>query len=635
MKRKILIPLLSLLAAAGAFAQSPQQEAMERIRSNDRYRWGEARSASFDEARERAREDLIAKLKTVLVQHSAINNEEFTSTTVATTVGAIENLAEIYYQDDKGQHVAMVYVTEEDLRRAEEERRDLIREFIDMGRSHEQQLNISEALKYYTWAQRLLETFSDKVEIDTPDSGKRSAAAWLANHIPAMLSNISITIPQEKITEDPSDYDRYLINIEASYCGKPVSMLDLAYFNGEKMVSPVHCKNGEGVLAFPDIANMKSVNVRVLYDYPQEGRLYSPTVAAVYSKGFRRMAFDERSSLNLPLNVAQQVASRAESTHDVVAAPLTDAVEIADAAPVVKDPRKTCDRTFAEQSEGYIGMMRRVEEAIRSRNYQSVAADFTPEGFRLFEMMMGSGKVTLTKNTTNYKIEKADKFLRGKGPSVAIKNGKHISKEKIVFRFDSVQNKISSVAYALTDRAENDIFRAGAQWTMQSRYSLLQFMEDYQTAFALKRLDYIESIFSDDALIIVGSMRPQAKKRFYGAGEMTPKSFETTQVKYTKYDKNTYIQKVKEDFRRKSFIQLVFDDTYIAKAPVPEGLINNEVIWIELNQTYNSSNYHDKGYLALQINLRPDGSLINVRTWTPHFVPLEQLKQRFPIGGNN
>ena len=68
---------------------------------------------------------------------------------------------------------------------------------------------------------------------------------------------------------------------------------------------------------------------------------------------------------------------------------------------------------------------------------------------------------------------------------------------------------------------------------------------------------------------------------------------------------------------------------------MPEGLIDHEVIWIELSQDYNSSIYHDKGYLALQINLRPDGSLINVRTWTPHFVPLEQLKQRFPIGGAN
>lgn len=632
--RHILILLLSLLSATGAFAQSGQQEAMERIRSNSNYRWGEARSASLDEARENAREDLISKLKTILVQESSLINDEFSSSTVATTVGAIENLEEIYYQDGQ-EYIAMVYVSEQDLRNAEEERRQTIREFVEIGRSQEEQLNISEALKYYTWALRLLNTFNDKVEINTPN-GSRNAATWLSNHIPAMLSNISISIPAEKIKEDPTDYDRYLINIDVTYNGQPVSMLDLAYFNGEKMVSPVHCKSGEGVLTFPDLSNMKTVNVRIVYDYPQDGRNYSPTVAAVYSKGFRRMTFDDRSSLNLPISINKETTQQTESAPEMAVAAPTDAAEIADAAPVVKAPRKTKERSFAEDAERYIEMMKRVENAIRTRDYQSVASDFTPEGFKLFEKMMGSGKVTLAKNTTDYKIEQASLFVRGKGPDVAIKNGKHISKEKIVFRFDSVQNKISSVAYALTSRAENDIFREGATWTMQSRYALLQFMEDYQTAYALKRLDYIESIFSDNAIIIVGSVQPGVGKRFFNASEVLPGKFETKKVTYKTYNKDAYIRKVKEDFRRKSFIQLVFDDTYIAKVPVSDVFVQDrDVIWIELNQSYYSSNYNDKGYLALQIDLRTSGSMINVRTWTPYFVPMETLKAHYSAGGQH
>lgn len=631
--RHIFLILLSILMASGAVAQTQQQEAMERIRSNDRYRWGEARSASYDEAREKAREDLIAKLKTVVVQESRLDNEQFSSSTVAMTVGSIENLSEIYYQDGND-YVAMVYVSEADLREAENQRRELISELIDLGKSQEQQLNISEALKYYTWALRALNTFGDKLETDTP-AGRRNASAWLSNHIPAMLSAISFSIPAEKIAEDPGDYDRYLVNIDVTYDGKPVSMLDLAYFNGEKMVSPVHCKSGEGVLTFPNLDNMKSVQIRVIYDYPQEGRNYSPTIAALYQKGFKRLTFDQRAASTLPISIKKQETVRTESTPDVVAAPPTDAEAIADAAPMAKAPRKiTKERTFTEDAENYIAIMKRVEEAIRNRNYESVAADFTPEGFRLFQMMMASGRVSVTKTANDYKIEESGKFVRGKGIPVAIKNGKHTSKENIVLRFDPEQNKISSVAYALTERAENDIFREGAQWSLPSRYSILQFMEDYQTAFALKRLDYIESIFSDDAKIIVGTMHPKAKKRFYGAGEMMPKQVESKLVDYRTFNKTTYIEKLKEDFRRKSFIQLIFEDTELAKAPVPEGLIGHEVIWIELKQSYNSSNYHDKGYLSLQINLRPDGSLINVRTWTPHFVPLDQLKQRFPVGND-
>lgn len=43
-------------------------------------------------------------------------------------------------------------------------------------------------------------------------------------------------------------------------------------------------------------------------------------------------------------------------------------------------------------------------------------------------------------------------------------------------------------------------------WEEDSRICLIRFLEDYQTAYALKRLDYIESIFSDDAWIITGTV---------------------------------------------------------------------------------------------------------------------------------
>ena len=218
----------------------------------------------------------------------------------------------------------------------------------------------------------------------------------------------------------------------------------------------------------------------------------------------------------------------------------------------------------------------------------------------------------------------------GKYIPVAIRNGKHISKENIVFRFSPSDGKIRSVAYALTSRADIDIFRE-ASWSLDSRYSLMQFMEDYQTAYALKRLDYIESIFSDNAVIITGTVKPNARKRIYNWSDMQGMAADNM-VTYKQFTKESFLEKLKEDFRRKSYIQLTFEDTYISKVPNTENLIDNDVIWIELHQDYQSSNYNDKGYLALQINLRKSGSSINVRTWTPVFVPMNVLKESFPIG---
>lgn len=91
------------------------------------------------------------------------------------------------------------------------------------------------------------------------------------------------------------------------------------------------------------------------------------------------------------------------------------------------------------------------------------------------------------------------------------------------------------------------------------------------------------------------------------------------------------MRNLEADFKKKDYIQLVFEDAEISKAAT-DGFLDNEVLWIEIKQQYDSPSYSDKGFLALQINMKPSGSQINVRTWTPGFVELDELKKRFPIG---
>lgn len=633
--RKIFFILLYLCVAIYAIPQEPVNDAntreeMDRIRTNPAYRYGEAVEVSFNDAREKARQDLFSKLKTVMVSKQVLEDEEFSSSTTAITVGDIENLKEIYIANKNGYNV-MAYISEADLKAAAQDRKDIISDFIDMGKKQEGLMNISEALKYYTWAYRMLNLFGDNLRIATPN-GERNALTWLSNHIPAMLSNISINIPEEKISEDPSQYDRYMVTVEASYDGRPVSSLDILYNNGEKMV-PVHCKSGEGVLTFHDLSTVSNITLRTMFDYPEEGRNAGSAVKAAYAKGYKQLDhFNRNASMTIPLKTkkdrTQHTISKPEfDGHATTSAELADA---ADTKAVITVPKKTMERPVENDAEKY-QMMTKVEQAIRSKNYKSVESEFTPEGFRIFEQMMGSGTVSVSKKDLTYTVEHSGNFIIGKSIPVAVKNGNHISKENIVFRFDPESGKIRSVAYALTKLAEDDIFREGASWTIDSRYALVQFMEDYQTAFALKRFDYISSIFSDDAVIIVGKVANKAQKRLYQQGEIKGSSF-VNKVSYVKYNKETYLSRVKEDFAKKSFIQLVFEDTKIEKV-ADAGFVNNDVVWIELKQKYNSSNYRDEGFLALQINLKPSGSMINVRTWTPYFVPIKDLKTSFPIGG--
>lgn len=450
---------------------------------------------------------------------------------------------------------------------------------------------------------------------------------WLNTHIPSVIGNIDVSIDDNRIEYNPSGYDKYMVNLSVKYDGQPVSALDLSYFNGEKEVSPVHCKNGEATLLFPDLQTMDHLDIKVIYNYKSEAKIYDPELGATYNNG-GYAKYDTNSHVRIPVKVKSNKISQVKEK-EAVPTPDPISPELAQAAMPVGEPmKKTIERNFDDEAKDYIKILQDVEKAVRSKDYASVKSLFTEQGFALFSRMMSSAEISVTKSKHEYTCEKTGRFIIGRTIPVAVKNGKHISNENIVLRFDPEQKLVSSVAYALTRRAETDIFREAATWTAESRHSLLQFMEDYQTAFALKRLDYIESIFSDNAIIIVGKVNGKkgVKRYFDGIGKSV-----ASNVTYKKYDKETYLKNLRRDFQNKKFIQLVFEDTEISKVNTNDFL-DNEVLWIELKQQYTSSDYSDKGYLALQINMKSDGSMINVRSWTPYHIPINDLKRAFPIG---
>lgn len=109
-------------------------------------------------------------------------------------------------------------------------------------------------------------------------------------------------------------------------------------------------------------------------------------------------------------------------------------------------------------------------------------------------------------------------------------------------------------------------------------------------------------------------------------------------VIYKNFTKDQYIDHLTRLFHNNKWTHINFEDTQIRLVNT-NGLIDNDVLWVELKQHWNSAGYSDVGYLALQINMvKPadmsseQGSYINVRTWTPEFVDIDELMRRFPIG---
>jgi len=215
-------------------------------------------------------------------------------------------------------------------------------------------------------------------------------------------------------------------------------------------------------------------------------------------------------------------------------------------------------------------------------------------------------------------------FLRVVGFRISLKyKGGHRENETIVFRFTG-DGLCESVAYALTDRAEEDIFKQN-KWDLDARYAILRFMEDYQTAFSLKRLGYIESIFSDDAIIITGKKTGRGNVRKTGDGKFIDLSSEYS---FKRQSKDEYIDNLRRDFTNKNYIKLTFEDNEIMHQSSNLDIAQN-IYWIEIKQFYSSSGYNDVGYLSLQIDMSSEDPKIKVRTWQPGKLPLQELMRRF------
>lgn len=630
------IVTLILLAGVSLWAHAQyEQDAAEAIKRNPDMYYGEATAVTKELAKQNALSDLSSNISSVVQSeirtgaNSASGVEEYR---IVTTVTSNVRLCNVNYLEwsNGDQYTVLAYILREDLAREIAERRERIGQLVAEGIRQEKELNIAGALKYYYWALNMCNFFKAKVTVNVGGE-ERDAATWLPAKITSVLQNVQVSVDENSVSRaDNAD----AVNLQVNYAGKPVSGLDINYFDGS-IISTVHAKNGVASLFFPDLGSQSKIVVKIQYKFAEEARNYDSELDLAMNQG-KQTDFDSYSVVTIPISyrggdervTVDAAGALANEAQRVGAGDVVDA----STAPIPGKERNQIDRPLYDETEvdrgRYFATMEAIEKAIRTKNYGSVEALFTPEGYALFMTMMRSGKVSVTGKNLPYTLEECGMYVVGKKIPVAVKIGRHTSNENIVMRFDSKSGLVSSVAYGLTQRAENDIFRE-ASWSMDSRYALMQFMEDYQTAFALKRLDYISKIFSDSAIIIVGKFdRQRPQTRGYRDAQQLISG--TQNVSYKHYTKDAYINKVERDFAVKRYIQLVFEDCEISLAKT-DGLVDNEVIWIAIKQHYISSDYSDVGYLALQINMRPDNSQINVRTWTPVKVPLSTLKQAYPI----
>jgi len=141
----------------------------------------------------------------------------------------------------------------------------------------------------------------------------------------------------------------------------------------------------------------------------------------------------------------------------------------------------------------------------------------------------------------------------------------------------------------------------------------VNFIEEYKTAYCTENIDFIEKIFDNNALIIVGQMLEDDTTDIEGMYNKLGKSW-----KAVKHSKTDYIRNLKSIFSRNEYVNLHFEDNQVTRM----NSRDSKIFGLQIHQYYYSQKYSDEGYLFLMFDLtKPDSTRIYVRTWQPEKNP--------------
>jgi hypothetical protein len=589
--KKYFFTILIACLSSKVFTQTAEQ-----IKSDTKtYLWGEGTGATLSAADQDALMQIISQLSATveanftLIKDEAIKNgkSNFTETSnllMSTYSNAtLTNTERIVLSDEPNARV-LRYLRRSEIDRVFQQRKQKIIDFTLLADGYAQQAQIADALKYYYWAYLLLRSHPYGAEIEVPHQGTASKllATYLPMRIDELMSGLNYQVTD--IAEEP-EYKQVTLYI--TYNGKPVANLDYSYWDGRDWSQPVSAKDGVGYLEFfgQGVKLRTDTRIRVEYAFEYEARI-DRELESVMQK------LTPLTFRNSHANIALVKSEKPTITPN----PVNSAVTTRMLSPV-------------ENPKPYEDAVRKVIAAISSDQSGKVQSLFTPEGFDIYTKLLAYGKARILGEQTFTPIRFGNEVIcRGPKMSFAFANNSRKFVEDVVFHFNE-QGKISSIAFGLSAEAIHSITQ-NPKWTETEKLTIINFLEHYKTAYALKRLDYISSIFSDDALIIVGNVVKVNRNTDNPFGQ-------SKIVKYNRYSKQQYIKNLQQAFASSEFINIQFEDSDLRKAGT-----NSNRFGIQIKQNYFSSNYADQGYLFLLIDFTAqDSPVIHVRTWQPEKNP--------------
>ena len=442
---------------------------------------------------------------------------------------------------------------------------------------------IDDALKYYYWALCLTRSLRYPTNAKVWVGDKEQT---LVTYIPDKINDICGDISLKLVPNGEGLY-----RLMASYQNHPIRSMDYTYNDGMGYGAIYSVRDGEGLVELMSNSPAQKITLKVEYmfnglaNFDNEIKTLLPLQQDVFRRAYIELMLPEAGNVS---SMASAHSNSANSKSSLA----TSAVGSANNSSAMNH----C-----------MDVVTKIGKAMRKGEVSTVSACFTPDAYKEFDKILRYGSYTVG---NEYHLDCVENASNGtivcRGLPCLFKFSRQRNfNEQLSFTFSN--GKVSHVALGLGKQMAEEEIACHGDWGLEARKLIVSFLENYRTAYATKNLEFMDRVFDDNAVIIIGHKLKSAAH--YNDGAYLNNDY----VKLTRKSKNEFLKDLGVSFKSKEYINLHFSNCEVVQLKPGEDRYG-----IQLKQEYYSSNYGDTGYLYLLLDLtNPQLPIIHVRTWQP------------------
>lgn len=598
-KKLLLIILLAVLTVAVSNGQPVQKQF---IKASSNYYWGEAVSVNEKEASDAA---LAQLTNSIAVKVSS----QFSKTTTETekrfnenvenilqtySMATLKNVKSIRTPID-GNIEVFHYIEKGEVEKIFDQRRSLIKSLFNNAENCQLNGDFTSALKYFYFSLVLINSIPDQNVI----ADNLNLVTEIPNRINAIANNITIALKEE--IKNADDEKTLVFSVKAF--GKPVSALDLIFWDGSNQVN-VSAKDGESLVKlFGSSVHFKELKFSVKYSY-YESRDEIREVGDLWNL-VAKPSFT--SNIEVPLVKKEQKEQVKKTKTQEYEKEVNNSIQVTDSDIKLNIQTNTDCAVLEKISQSAITVI----DLISKRKTKELNKLLDKDEFiknKLTDMINLNG-LSVLGNEFDVNVNKTFNGweMRKITASSNYSSINTMSKEYLVLDFDSSGN-FYDVNFGIIENLYNEFVEQGKfgnDWG--NRQVIIKFLEKYRTGYMSRNLTMIEDMFADEAVIIVG--RVLSKNKYKDVSKFLN---QLPDAQYTRQTKEQYLKSLKGLFKSQKDIYLDFSNFSITKKNKQPG-----VYGVSMRQQYKSTTYADEGYLFLFVDFNEELPQIYVRSWQP------------------